>query len=209
MTSPIRSLERPAPVVLLAVVAIWLFAAGCGSSGTKVPDAAGIDAAPDVVNVDATPDVAATDMGSSSDGAPVDVASDSGAGDAAGPPDGGGTDGGDGGSDPCYPACRSRLYGGCPVAGTCVYQPGNYCYSNGVMVVFAPPGGTTRQTITKNGVVCATLDATNIWRGPNGERLGTIANNADGSQTLNCTGEDPVTIPATCTIGCTSGPCPP
>jgi hypothetical protein len=134
--------------------------------------------------VDAAPDVAATEMGSSSDGAPTDIASDSGAGDTAGTADGGGADGTDGGADPCHPPCRERLFGGCPPEGTCVYQPGIYCYSNGVIAMNVPPGGTTVQTLTKNGVVCATLDATRVWRGPNGAPLGTVSINADGSNTL-------------------------
>ena len=52
-----------------------------------------------------------TDDGGTPDEAAADVASDTGAGDVAGS-DGGGTDGADGGDDPCYPPCRSRLYGG-------------------------------------------------------------------------------------------------
>jgi len=187
---------KPIPS-LIAV--ICLFEAGCGSSSANAPDAGGGDVAQDVTT---------TDDGGTPDEAAADVASDTGAGDVAGS-DGGGTDGADGGDDPCYPPCRSRLYGGCPVAGTCVYTPGNFCYSNGVMVVFAAPGGPTRETISKNGVVCATLDATNVFRDPNGAALGTVSNNSDGSQNLNCTGEAPVTIPKSCTIPCVAGMCPP
>jgi len=202
-------LEQYERVASFIVVALWLFAAGCGNSGTKMPDAAGVDAAPDVAGIDAAPDVTVTDLRSSSDGTPPDVPSDSGAGDVASPADAGGADGTDGGGDPCYPACRTRLYGGCPVAGTCVYSAGTFCYSNGVIVYTAPPGSTTSQTITKNGVTCATLDIVRVFRDPSGATLGTITINGDGSATLNCTGEAPVTIPASCTIVCSSGTCPP
>ena len=210
--SPARFVKRPERVVPLVVVAIWLLEASCGSSGTTAPDAAGGDGPPDVAATDLAQDSGGdTDASdaSPSDGAPADFASDGGTGDVVRPGDGGGVDGTDAGNDPCYPPCRTRLYGGCPVAGTCVSSAGTFCYSNGVIVYTSPPGGTTSQTITKNGAVCATLDATLVYRDPSGAALGTITITADGNASLNCTGEAPVTIPASCTINCVSGMCPP
>jgi len=198
MAPAARFLGRPRWVVTLIVVAIWPFG-GCNSPGAKVPDAAGVDAAPDV---------AANDIGGASDGAPADVASDSGARDVAGS-DGGGADGTDSGADPCHPPCRARIYGGCAPEGACVYTAGTFCFSNGVITYTSAPGGTTRQTLTKNGVVCATLDATNVWRDPSGAPLGTVVVYADGSTGYNCTGEAPVMVPPSCTIPCTAGMCPP
>ena len=191
---------------VVVVVAIWPFG-GYGTSGSKVPDAAGVDAAPDAAGVDTAPDVAA-DLGNQSDGAPADVASERGGGDVAGS-DGGGADGGDGGADPCRPPCRARIYGGCPPEGTCTYSTGVTCYSNGVTATTLPPGGTTIQTRSKNGVVCATLDAIYVWRDPNGAPLGTVTLNGDGSATLTCTGEAPVTVPASCGIPCQRRNVPP
>jgi len=95
------------------------------------------------------------------------------------------------------------------VAGACVYTAGTFCFSNGVITYTSAPGGTTRQTLTKNGVVCATLDATNVWRDPSGAPLGTVVVYADGSTGYNCTGEAPVMVPPSCTIPCTAGMCPP
>jgi hypothetical protein len=42
-----------------------------------------------------------------------------------------------------------------------------------------------RERLFGGGVVCATLDATRVWRGPNGAPLGTVSINADGSNTPN------------------------
>ena len=204
MTRSVRFLGCAARVVPLIVVAICLFEAGCGSPGTKAPDAAGVDAAPDAVGVDAAPDVAA-DLGNQSDGTSADIASERGGGDVAG------SDGGsaDSGADPCRPPCRARIYGGCPPEGTCTYSTAVTCYSNGVTATTLPSGGTTIQTLSKNGAVCATLDAVYVWRDPNGAPLGTVTLNGDGSATLTCTGEPPVTVPASCGIPCSAGTCPP
>ena len=104
---------------------------------------------------------------------------------------------------------RARLYGGCAPEGTCTYSGANSCFSNGVIATNSTPGGPTAQTITKDGVVCATLDATRVYRDPSGGALGTLKVNADGTTTYTCTGEAPVTVPASCTIGCSGGKCPP
>jgi len=195
MTRALRFLKRPQRLAHLAIIAIGVLEAGCGSPRSKAPDAAGTDAAPDVP---------AKDVGSPPDVAPADIASDTAV-------DGGsGTDGGDsgGGADPCYPPCRSRLYGGCPVAGTCMQSGTTFCYSNGVTVYTSPPGSATSQTIKKNGATCATIDISQTFRDPNGVVLGSLTINGDGTATLNCTGEDPVTIPGSCTIPCTFGTCP-
>jgi len=135
----------------------------------------------------------------------VDGGGRGGAGGTAGAAGSGGAAGG----DPCHPACQDRLFGGCAPDGTCTYGPGTACYSNGVIAVSLTPGGPTRQTLSKNGVLCATLDAIGVWRDPNGAPLGTIDSNSDGSATLHCTGEAPVTVPKSCTIPCVSGMCPP
>jgi len=89
------------------------------------------------------------------------------------------------------------------------YGLGTACFSNGVIFVSLTPGGPTRQTVSKDGVVCATLDATSVWRDPNGAPLGTLGVNSDGTTTYSCTGEAPQTVPASCTINCKSGMCPP
>jgi len=83
-----------------------------------------------------------------------------------------------------------------------------FCYSNGVTVYTSPPGSATSQTIKKNGATCATIDISQTFRDPNGVVLGSLTINGDGTATLNCTVEDPVTIPGSCTIPCTFGTCP-
>jgi hypothetical protein len=186
------------------VVALSLFEGGCGSSGTKVPDAGGADAAPDAGGADAVPDRPATDMGASSDVAPADDASDSGAGDASQ-----GDRAGDSMGDPCRPPCWSKLLNGCVPEGDCIYSMPIVCYANGVKFITSPAGNPIAQTITKNGVVCVTVDRANNYSDPSGNVLGYLIPNADNSVTITCTGEAPVTIPASCTISCRSGTCPP
>jgi len=192
MIRPVRFLKRPKHMASLIVVTIWLF--GCDSSSTKATDAGGVDA---------VLDIATHDDGGPPDSAPADIASDTGTGSD------GAADGGDGGGDPCHPPCRARLYNGCAPEGTCTYGLGTACFSNGVIFVSLTPGGPTRQTVSKDGVVCATLDATSVWRDPNGAPLGTLGVNSDGTTTYSCTGEAPQTVPASCTINCKSGMCPP
>ena len=198
MTSPQRFLVRFERVVPLIVVAIWLFEAGCGSPDTKAPDA-GVDAAPDAAGVDTAPDVAAadtaTDVGAPSDVASADVAQ----------VDGGG---GDSAADPCQPPCWVKLVNGCVPEGACIHSLANYCYANGVNLIASPPGNAIIQTITKNGVLCVTVDRGNNYIDPSGNVLGYVTNNLDQSTTVTCTGDAPQTIPASCSVSCTTGTCP-
>jgi len=200
MTRALRFATRPDRVTPLMVVAIALFVISCASPRTNATDAAGADAAADV---------APKDLGSPSDAAPPDVAGDK-AADSGSGSDGGGADGTDGGADPCQPACLSRLYGGCPIGGTCVYSTGTFCYSNGVILIFSGTGANILERVTKNGTLCATADVLHNFSDPNGAPLGTLSPNGDGSTTITCTGESPVTIPASCPIiACNPGTCPP
>jgi len=48
-----------------------------------------------------------------------------------------------------------------------------------------------------------------IDRDPNGVALGKLSVNSDGTNTYSCTGEAPQTVPASCTINCVAGTCPP
>jgi hypothetical protein len=143
------------------------------------------------------------------------VADTSGAGGQGGGGGQGGAGGTGGSTDPCQPDCLGRLHGGCPAMGACMYQTGVTCWSNGVTRTVSGAGSSARTTISKNGMVCATIEVTSAldWpyvytaRNASGMVLGTLALYADGAQTVTCNGESPVTIPATCSTNCTAGTC--
>jgi len=198
-------------VVPLIAMAIGSFEAGCSSPGAMAPDA-GVDAALETAGGDTAADLAvdtAFEIGSPvdiapADIAPADVAGDSGAGDVSQ-----GDRGGDSTGDPCRPPCWSKLLNGCVPEGACLHQLANYCYANGVQFIASPPGNVVQQTISKNGVVCVTVDLAHYYSDPSGNVLGRLDTTLDGATVITCTGEAPVTIPASCAISCSGGTCPP
>jgi hypothetical protein len=122
---------------------------------------------------------------------------------------GAGGAGGSGSTDPCQPDCLGKLMGGCTGEGTCMAAgSGLLCWSNGVTIQSSGAGSSAMSTISKNGMVCATLEG-GTYRDAAGVALGTTALSADGSQTIiTCNGESPVALPSNCGFPCLSGNCP-
>ena len=57
----------------------------------------------------------------------------------------------------------------------------SYCYANGVKQIALPPGMLEQSYYSKNGVVCARVQAGGTFVDPNGVVLGTLGVNTDGS----------------------------
>ena len=193
---------------LIAIVEALAFSGCEGPNGTPGNDASGMDSS---ASMDLPADMTMTGETTGMPDGGNDAGLDTSAADT-GPSDTGSIDAGDGGSDPCKPPCLYKLVGGCLPEGSCVRSGASYCYANGVKQIALPPGMLEQSYYSKNGVVCARVQAGGTFVDPNGVVLGTLGVNTDGSSVATCTGESPVVIPATCVspaANCSVGTCMP
>ena len=76
-----------------------------------------------------------------------------------------------------------------------------------------PPGSSVVQTVYKDGMLCATLEALGAtgytFHDANGNLLGTLVISATSpARTITCPGEAPITLPTNCpSVPCTAGTC--
>jgi hypothetical protein len=112
------------------------------------------------------------------------------------------------------PTCVASVVAACPLAGDCLVAASgagdtlthNVCFGSGTKVVrnIVTDPNTSMQTITitvtKNGVVCYTLDGTNVAPG-----MQTLAFKDASGATLASFASDPSTFPAVQSVTCTDG----
>lgn len=113
--------------------------------------------------------------------------------------DGGTGAGGNGGSSgSCNIPCFANLFAACMPQGTCTFQMGNVCFSNGVKwITAADQTGTTTTYYKANGQVCFTgtgaFDGRNVvttYKDANGVTAATGTFEAgSGNQTIMCNGK--------------------
>ncbi len=140
--------------------------------------------------------------------------------------------GGSGGGTACtLPSCMSG-FANCMPSGTCVQQLNlstyltNYCYSNGVKMIWSLDATTRAPMLTfkQNSSVCFSIvsptgtDTAFAVKDASGQAIGTVTVDNSGNTTVTCNGGTPVAIPAGCnfvdaftgggsTSSCTDGAC--